>query len=89
LWRNRDDAAQQQVLIDGRPPDRRSRVRRTACAVEGASGWCPHELMDLVWPKLVVEETNLPHMAALRKLLGPQRRHDPGRAIASRCRSMP
>ena len=30
------------------------------------------ELMDLVWPKLVVEENNLlVHMVALRKLLGP------------------
>ena len=32
-----------------------------------------HELMDLVWPKLVVEEGNLlVHMVALRKLLGPR-----------------
>ena len=32
-----------------------------------------HELMDLVWPKLVVEENNLlVHMVALRKLLGPR-----------------
>ncbi len=31
------------------------------------------ELMDLVWPMLVVEENNLlVHMVALRKLLGPQ-----------------
>ena len=32
-----------------------------------------HELIDLVWPKLVVEENNLQvHVLALRKLLGPQ-----------------
>ncbi len=31
-----------------------------------------HELLDLVWPKLVVEEGNLQvHVHALRKLLGP------------------
>jgi DNA-binding winged helix-turn-helix (wHTH) protein len=31
-----------------------------------------HELMDLVWPKLVVEENNLQaQVVALRKLLGP------------------
>ena len=31
------------------------------------------ELLDLVWPKLVVEENNLQvHVAALRKALGPQ-----------------
>ena len=30
-----------------------------------------HELLDLVWPKLVVEENNLQvHVLALRKLLG-------------------
>lgn len=32
-----------------------------------------HELLDLVWPNLVVEENNLQvHIHALRKLLGPQ-----------------
>jgi predicted ATPase/DNA-binding winged helix-turn-helix (wHTH) protein len=32
-----------------------------------------HELLDLVWPGLVVEENNLQvHISALRKLLGPQ-----------------
>jgi len=32
-----------------------------------------HELIDLVWPGLVVEENNLQvHISALRKLLGPQ-----------------
>ncbi|MBK6805261.1 MAG: winged helix-turn-helix domain-containing protein [Betaproteobacteria bacterium] len=31
-----------------------------------------HELMDLVWPKLVVEENNLQaQVVALRKLMGP------------------
>ena len=50
-----------------------------------------HELMDLVWPKLVVEEGNLlVHMVALRKLLGPRAIATiPGAAIASRCRSTP
>ena len=32
-----------------------------------------HELMDLVWPNLIVEENNLlVHIVALRKLLGPR-----------------
>jgi predicted ATPase/DNA-binding winged helix-turn-helix (wHTH) protein len=32
-----------------------------------------HELLDLVWPGLVVEENNLQvHVSSLRKLLGPQ-----------------
>jgi predicted ATPase/DNA-binding winged helix-turn-helix (wHTH) protein len=32
-----------------------------------------HELLDLVWPGLVVEENNLQvHISSLRKLLGPQ-----------------
>ena len=30
-----------------------------------------NELLDLVWPKLVVEENNLQVQVALRKLLGP------------------
>jgi DNA-binding winged helix-turn-helix (wHTH) protein len=33
---------------------------------------CKNELLDLVWPGLVVEENNLQvHISTLRKLLGP------------------
>ena len=32
-----------------------------------------NELLDIVWPGLVVEENNLAvHVSALRKILGPQ-----------------
>jgi len=32
-----------------------------------------HELLDLVWPGIAVEESNLPvHISALRKLIGPE-----------------
>jgi predicted ATPase/DNA-binding winged helix-turn-helix (wHTH) protein len=69
------DATQRQVLIDGAP----ARIGARAFAVLIAlverreRVVSKHELMDVVWPKLVVEENNLlVHMVALRKLLGPQ-----------------
>jgi predicted ATPase/DNA-binding winged helix-turn-helix (wHTH) protein len=69
------DATQRQVLIDGAP----ARIGARAFAVliglveRRERVVSKQELMDLVWPKLVVEENNLlVHMVALRKLLGPQ-----------------
>jgi predicted ATPase/DNA-binding winged helix-turn-helix (wHTH) protein len=69
------DATQRQVLIDGTP----ARIGARALAVLLAlverrdRVVSKQELMDLVWPKLVVEENNLlVHMVALRKLLGQQ-----------------
>ena len=69
------DATQRQVLIDGAP----ARIGARAFAVLLAllerreRVVSKQELMDVVWPKLVVEENNLlVHMVALRKLLGPQ-----------------
>jgi DNA-binding winged helix-turn-helix (wHTH) protein len=69
------DVTRRQVLIDGAPVKLGGRpfalllalVERRERVVS------KQELMDLVWPKLVVEENNLlVHMVALRKLLGPQ-----------------
>src|SRR5262245_17345491 len=69
------DAAQRQVLIDGAPARIGARAFDLLLAlVERRERVVPkHELIDLVWPKLVVEENNLlVHMVALRKLLGPR-----------------
>ena len=69
------DALSRRVLIDGTPGKIGARafdvllglVERRERVVS------KQELMDLVWPKLVVEENNLlVHMVALRKLLGPR-----------------
>jgi predicted ATPase/DNA-binding winged helix-turn-helix (wHTH) protein len=68
------DATQRQVLIDGAPARIGGRAFAVLLAlVERRDRVVPkQELMDLVWPKLVVEENNLlVHMVALRKLLGP------------------
>ena len=69
------DATQRQVLIDGVP----ARIGARAFAVLLAlverreRVVSKQELMDLVWPRLVVEENNLlVHMVALRKVLGSQ-----------------
>ena len=69
------DALQRSVLIDGAPAKIGARAFDVLLAlVERRDRVVPkHELMDLVWPKLVVEEGNLlVHMVALRKLLGPR-----------------
>jgi predicted ATPase/DNA-binding winged helix-turn-helix (wHTH) protein len=69
------DAMQRSVLIDGTPAKVGSRAFDVLLAlVERRDRVVPkRELMDLVWPKLVVEEGNLlVHMVALRKLLGPR-----------------
>src|SRR5512134_1350467 len=69
------DALRRQVSIDGTPSKIGARAFDVLLAlVERRERVVPkHELMDLVWPKLVVEENNLlVHMVALRKLLGPR-----------------
>src|SRR5690349_24568160 len=69
------DAMQRSVLIDGTPAKVGSRAFDVLLAlVERRERVVPkRELMDLVWPRLVVEEGNLlVHMVALRKLLGPR-----------------
>jgi predicted ATPase/DNA-binding winged helix-turn-helix (wHTH) protein len=69
------DAMQRCVLIDGKPAKVGGRAFDVLLAlVERRERVVPkRELMDLVWPKLVVEESNLlVHMVALRKLLGPR-----------------
>ena len=69
------DAPQRSLLIDGTPAKVGSRAFDVLLAlVERRDRVVPkRELMDLVWPKLVVEEGNLlVHMVALRKLLGPR-----------------
>jgi predicted ATPase/DNA-binding winged helix-turn-helix (wHTH) protein len=69
------DAMQRSVLIDGTPAKVGARAFDVLLAlVERRERVVPkRELMDLVWPKLVVEEGNLlVHMVALRKLLGPR-----------------
>src|SRR6266567_3713060 len=61
------------VLIDGKPAKVGGRAFEVLLAlVERRERVVPkRELMDLVWPMLVVEESNLlVHMVALRKLLG-------------------
>jgi predicted ATPase/DNA-binding winged helix-turn-helix (wHTH) protein len=69
------DAMQRSVLVDGAPAKVGARAFDVLLALlERRERVVPkHELMDLVWPKLVVEEGNLlVHMVALRKLLGPR-----------------
>jgi predicted ATPase/DNA-binding winged helix-turn-helix (wHTH) protein len=69
------DAERRQVSIDGAPAKIGTRAFDVLLAlVERRARVVPKdELMDLVWPKLVVEENNLlVHMVALRKLLGPE-----------------
>jgi predicted ATPase/DNA-binding winged helix-turn-helix (wHTH) protein len=68
-------ATQRCVLVDGVPAKIGARAFDLLLAlVERRDRVVPkRELMDLVWPRLVVEENNLlVHMVALRKLLGPQ-----------------
>lgn len=67
--------AQRQLLIDGAPASLGARAfdllltlaERRERVVSKA------ELLDLVWPRVIVEENNLQvHVSALRRLLGPQ-----------------
>ncbi len=67
------DAMQRRLLIDGVPAKLGARAFDVLLVLlERRERVVPkRELMDLVWPKLVVEEGNLlVHMVALRKLLG-------------------
>jgi predicted ATPase/DNA-binding winged helix-turn-helix (wHTH) protein len=69
------DAVRRSVSIDGMPAKLGARAFDVLLTlVERRERLVPkHELMDVVWPKLVVEENNLlVHMVALRKLLGPR-----------------
>jgi len=69
------DAVQRAVLIDGAPAKVGARAFDLLVALIERRDRVvsKRELMDLVWPKLVVEEGNLlVHMVALRKLLGPR-----------------
>jgi len=66
---------QRRVLVDGSPAKIGARAFDVLLAlVERRERVVPkRELMDVVWPRLVVEENNLlVHMVYLRKLLGPQ-----------------
>jgi predicted ATPase/DNA-binding winged helix-turn-helix (wHTH) protein len=69
------NAMQRSVLIDGMPAKVGARAFDVLLALveRRERVVTKHELMDLVWPKIVVEENNLlVHMVALRKLLGPR-----------------
>lgn len=66
--------AARQVLVDGAPAKLGARAFDLLLVlVEHRDRLVgKHELLDLVWPGLVVEENNLQvHISALRKLLGP------------------
>jgi predicted ATPase/DNA-binding winged helix-turn-helix (wHTH) protein len=69
------EVTRRQVLIDGAPAKLGGRAFALLLALveRRERVVSKQELMELVWPKLVVEENNLlVHMVALRKLLGPQ-----------------
>jgi len=67
----RDDA---QLLIEGRPAQLGGRAFEVLCALAERPGQLvtKRELMDRVWPDVVVEENNLQvQISTLRRLLGP------------------
>ncbi len=67
--------AQRDVLVDGKPAKLGSRAFDLLLTlVEHRDRVVSkNELLDLVWPGMIVEENNLQvHISALRKLLGPQ-----------------
>ena len=69
------DARQRSVSIEGKPAKLGGRAFDVLLSlIERRERVVPkRELMELVWPRLVVEEGNLlVHMVALRKLLGPR-----------------
>jgi DNA-binding winged helix-turn-helix (wHTH) protein/tetratricopeptide (TPR) repeat protein len=62
------------LLIDGRPAQLGGRAFEVLCALAERPGQLvtKRELMDRVWPDVVVEENNLQvQISALRRLLGP------------------
>ena len=64
-----------QLLVDGEPAKLGARAYDVLLALAERRDRVvsKNELLDLVWPGLVVEENNLQvHISALRKLLGPQ-----------------
>ena len=68
------DAAERRVEIGGRPAKLGARAFDLLLALVERRDRVvsKNELLDIVWPKLVVEENNLQvQVAALRKLLGP------------------
>jgi len=65
---------QRELRIDGHPAKLGTRAFDilAVLAARRERTVSKHELLDLVWPDLVVEENNLQvHVSALRKLLGP------------------
>src|SRR5438132_8450370 len=67
--------AQRAVTIDGRPAPLGARAFDVLVALVDRRDRLvgKDELLDIVWPGLVVEENNLAvHVSALRKMLGPQ-----------------
>ncbi|HEY4260768.1 MAG TPA: winged helix-turn-helix domain-containing protein, partial [Schlesneria sp.] len=68
------DPAARQLIVDGRSAKLGGRAFDVLMALveHRERVVSKNELLDLVWPSLVVEENNLHvHIAALRKLLGP------------------
>ena len=66
--------AAQRLLVDGKPATLGPRAFDVLVALVGRAGQLVSkaELLDLVWPGLVVEENNLQvQVSALRKILGP------------------
>jgi DNA-binding winged helix-turn-helix (wHTH) protein/tetratricopeptide (TPR) repeat protein len=67
-------SAEGQLLIDGRPAQLGGRAFDVLCALAERAGQLvtKRELMDRVWPDVVVEENNLQvQISTLRRLLGP------------------
>jgi predicted ATPase/DNA-binding winged helix-turn-helix (wHTH) protein len=67
--------AQRQLLIDGAPATLGARAfdLLLALAERRERVVAKAELLDIVWPRVIVEENNLQvHVSALRRLLGPQ-----------------
>jgi len=63
-----------QLLVEGRPAQLGGRALEVLCALARSPGELvtKRELMDRVWPDVVVEENNLQvQISALRRLLGP------------------
>jgi adenylate cyclase len=69
------DPGERQLLIDGKPTKIGSRAFHLLTSLVERRGRVvsKDELLELVWPKLVVEENTLQvHISTLRRILGPQ-----------------